>query len=200
MAVCHGQALSIPATQAESEELVAETASMLTLEGEYAAGLDFGGINTSVVSCGLRGFFIERCVLMQSQSSSHQPLGVMACKLHNGATLGPCRVADLQRCASCGCCEATGNLPNTKIRTSVLLHRQAQVAIRRAARGGLLSGPQLVAVSSVLRGGGRLRATVSAVAGQAVREGRPAEVLGPLSATVKVGLSRRCYEPVSPAL
>ncbi len=176
MAVCHAQALSIPATQAESEELVAETASMLTLEGEYAAGLDFGGINTSVVSHGLWGLLAAR----RSHPGAVPHDGPSAlCKL---------RVLRGQR-----------HSRNLLLRTSVLLHRQAQIAIRRAARGGLLSGPQLVAVSSVLRGGGRLRAAVSAVVGQAAREGRPPEVLGPLSAAVKVGLSHRWYEPVSPA-
>ena len=43
--------LNIPATLEESEALVAETAATMTLESEYAAALDFGGINTSVVSC-----------------------------------------------------------------------------------------------------------------------------------------------------
>lgn len=43
--------LDIPATLEESEALVAETAATMTLESEYAAALDFGGINTSVVSC-----------------------------------------------------------------------------------------------------------------------------------------------------
>lgn len=43
------QALSIPATLEESEALVAETAATMTLESEYAAALDFGGINTSTV-------------------------------------------------------------------------------------------------------------------------------------------------------
>lgn len=43
------QGLSIPATQEESEQLVAETAAMRVLESEYAAALDFGGINTSTV-------------------------------------------------------------------------------------------------------------------------------------------------------
>ena len=43
------QARDIPTTQGESEELVAETGAMMALEDEYAASLDFGGINTSPV-------------------------------------------------------------------------------------------------------------------------------------------------------
>lgn len=64
---------------------------------------------------------------------------------------------------------------------------QAETAIRRAARGGLLSGTQLVAVASVLRGGGRLRSAVNTVVGQAAKDGRPAELLQPLAAVTKVG-------------
>ena len=43
--------LEIPVTQTETEDLVAETAAVLVLEGEYAAALDFGGINTASVRC-----------------------------------------------------------------------------------------------------------------------------------------------------
>ena len=53
----------------------------------------------------------------------------------------------------------------------------------------MLSGPQLVAVSSVLRGGGRLRSAVNTVVGQAAKDGRPAELLQPLAAVTKVGLT-----------
>ena len=67
---------------------------------------------------------------------------------------------------------------------------QAETAIRRAARGGLLSGSQLVAVSSVLRGGGRLRSAVNTVVGQAAKDGRPSELLQPLAAVTKVGAPR----------
>ena len=67
---------------------------------------------------------------------------------------------------------------------------QAETAIRRAARGGLLSGSQLVAVASVLRGGGRLRSAVNTVVGQAAKDGRPPELLQPLAAVTKVGAPR----------
>lgn len=82
------------------------------------------------------------------------------------------------------CCRV--NAGDARNLNSHVPSQQAQTAIRRASRGGLLSGPQLVAVSSVLRGGGRLRAAVSGVVGQATREGRPPELLGPLTDAVKV--------------
>ncbi len=49
--VAASQVLDIPATQTETEDLVVETAAVLVLEGEYAAALDFGGINTAAVRC-----------------------------------------------------------------------------------------------------------------------------------------------------
>lgn len=102
------QALGIPATQLETEDLVAETAATIVMEGEYAAALDFGGINTSV----------------------------------------------------------------------------AQVAIGRASRGGLLSGQQLVAVASLVHGGGKLRSSIAAVLKQAEGDARP-EALQPLADSIK---------------
>jgi hypothetical protein len=43
------QALELPETQLESEDLLRETAAVLRLESEYGATLDFGGISTSQV-------------------------------------------------------------------------------------------------------------------------------------------------------
>lgn len=40
------QALQIPPTQAASEQLLAETGAAMTLEGDFAVSLDFGGIST----------------------------------------------------------------------------------------------------------------------------------------------------------
>jgi hypothetical protein len=59
------------------------------------------------------------------------------------------------------------------------------VSIRRASRGGLLSGQQLVAVVSVVQGGSKLRTAITAVVKQAQGDARP-DALQPLAASVKV--------------
>lgn len=61
---------------------------------------------------------------------------------------------------------------------------QAETAVKRAHRGGLLSGPQLAAVSTLVHGGGRLRTAIAAAMKQAAGDGRP-EALAPLAASIK---------------
>lgn len=61
---------------------------------------------------------------------------------------------------------------------------EAAVSIRRASRGGLLSGQQLVAVVSVVQGGSKLRTAITAVVKQAQGDARP-DALQPLAASVK---------------
>lgn len=66
---------------------------------------------------------------------------------------------------------------------------QAETAVRRAARGGLLSSAQLVAVASVVRGGGQLRSAANTLVGQPAKDGQPHELLQPLATATMVDMT-----------
>lgn len=63
---------------------------------------------------------------------------------------------------------------------------QAREAITRGARGGILSGRLLNALSSLLVGAGRIRVSVNA-AGRAAGDVGPGTVLHPVISVMKVG-------------
>ena len=96
-----------PGNQVSSERALAATRAVMALTGEYAAELDFGGIQTA----------------------------------------------------------------------------QASDALRRAARGGVLSGPALQSVCTLLQGTGKLQKAIEVAARQAEATGH--EVLAPLAAAVR---------------
>ncbi len=173
--------LQVPQAHAETEKLLAETKAMDVLEAELAAELDFGGISTSQVGYQL-GLTVPGCGRTCAELSPHQstmPLLRGWCRIY-------CGQKELPQATVLLCYDGTMLCAN-----KVSLHMQAAEGVKRAQRGGMLTGAMLIAIASLLTGATKLqRGIISAAAssreGGQITEDSP---IWPIYAPIKVGHS-----------